>query len=271
MKRLFLTLFIMQILLARSQEKNLDKNSTSTIVGIIDIRDSNCLSEIERAKMDFKFQEIFYYIEPEGYLDSDSKRHHPYLKELLKEKQIGFSYSNETEFSLFKIGNERESYPAVTNCYSKASNELLNLKYGHNFTKQIERTADSLYVISRIEIPFQYPNGVDNYCMIYPNATEFLEQKAQIIKDFFTIFKFPNGFLKSINQRDFFAKTNFLIKRDSKVSDINIEIKFTNFENKKFTDSIVNQLKNFIENANWKPAISSGVLVNSKFEINFYN
>lgn len=107
--------------------------------------------------------------------------------------------------------------------------------------------------------------------MIYPNATEFLEQKAQIIKDFFTIFKFPNCFLKSINQRDFFAKTNFLIKTDSKVSYINIEIKFTNFENKKFTDSIVNQLKIFIENANWKAAISIGVLVNSKFEINFYN
>lgn len=261
----------MQILFVKSQEKNLDRNSINTIIGVIDKRDSNCLSEIERAKTDFKFKEIFYDIEPEGYLDSDSKRHHPYLKELLKEKQIDFFYSTEVEFSLFRVGNEVESYPAVTNCYYKASNELLNLKYGHNFTKQIERTADSLYVISRIEIPFQYPNEVDNYCMIYPSATDFLDQKRQIQIDFFTIFNFPKGFLKSVDQKDFFAQTNFIIKRDSKISDITIEIKFTNPENKKFSDSIINQLRTFIENANWKAAVSSGVLVNSKFDINFYN
>lgn len=271
MKRLFLIIFIMQILVARSQEKNLDRNSISTIIGVIDKRDSNCLSENERAKMDFKFEEIFYYIEPEEYLDSDYKRHHPYLKKLLKEKQIEFCYSPEVEFSLYRIGNEVESYPAVTNCYYKASNELLNLKYGHNFTKQIERTADSLYVISRIETPFEYPNGVDDYCMIYPNATEFLDQKKQIQKDFFTVFRFPSGFMKTINQRDFFAKTNFIIKRDSKISNINIEINFTNPENKKFSDSIVSQLRMFIKNANWKAAVSSGVLVDSNFEINFYN
>lgn len=254
-----------------AQVNNLDKNTINTIIGVIDKRDVNCKSEIERAKMDFKFHEIFYDIEPEGYIDSDSKRHHPYLKELLKEKQIEFCYSNEPEFSLYRIGNEAESYPAVTNCYYKASNELLNQKYGHNFTKQIERTADSLYVISRIQIPFEYPNGVDNYCMIYPNAAEFLDQKKQIQKDFFTVFRLPSGFIKSINQRDFFAKTNFIIKRDSKISNINIEINFTNPENKKFSDSIVSQLRMFIKNANWKAAVSSGVLVDSNFEINFYN
>lgn len=261
----------MQILLVNSQENNLDKNSINTIIGVIDKRDSNCLSEIKRAKMDFKIEEIFYDIEPEGYLDSDYKRHHPYLTALLKEKKIEFCYSNEPEFSLYRIGNEAESYPAVTNCYCKASNELLNLKYGHNFTKQIERTADSLYVISRIEIPFEYPYGVDNYCLIYPNATEFLDQKNQIKEDFFTVFKFPNDFIKSMTQRDFFAKTNFIIKRDSKISAITIEIEFTNPENKKFSDSITSQLRKFIENANWKAAVSSGVLVNSKFAINFYN
>ncbi|WP_426484078.1 hypothetical protein [Flavobacterium sp. 2] len=271
MKRLILILFMLQIASVKSQENTLDKNSITTIIGVIDKRDSNCLSEIKRAKMDFKFQEILYYIEPEGYLDSDYKRHHSYLKELLKEKKIEFRYSSEPEFSLYRIGNEAESYPAVTNCYYKASNELLNLKYGHNFTKQIERSADSLYVMSRIEIPFEYPNGVDDYCLIYPSASEFLEQKRQIQKDFFTVFKFPNDFIKSINQRDFFAKTNFIIKRDSKISDINIEINFTNPENKKYSDSIVSQLRNFIENANWKAAVSSGVLVNSKFAINFYN
>ncbi|MFD2939982.1 hypothetical protein ACFS3A_08035 [Flavobacterium notoginsengisoli] len=221
--------------------------------------------------MDFKFQEIFYYIEGEGYLDIGYNRHHQYLKELLKERQVKFAYSNEPELSLYQIGNDSESYPAITNCYCKASNELLNLKYGRNFTKQIERTADSLYVMNRIEIPFEYPNGVDDYCLIYPNANEFLDQKMQIQKDFFTVFKFPNGFNKTSNQRDFFAKTNFIIKRDSKISDINIEIKFTNPENIKFSDSIINQLRKFIENANWKAAVSSGVIVNSKFDINFYN
>ena len=136
MKRFFLILFLIQILSVKSQENKFDRNSVITIIGVIDKRDTTCLSEIERAKMDFKSQEIFYYIEPEGYLDSDSKRHHPYLIELLKKRKINFYNSNEPEFSIAYNGNDTETYPVLTNCYYKASNELLNLKYGRLFTKK---------------------------------------------------------------------------------------------------------------------------------------
>lgn len=254
-----------------AQVNNLDKNTINTIIGVIDKRDVNCKSEIERAKMDFRFQEIFYYIEPEGYLDSDSKRHHPYLNKLLKKRGIEFRESPETEFSLFHIGDDVESYPAITNCYYKASNELLNIKYGSNFTKDIEKTADSMYVMSRIDDPFQYPTGVDNYCLVYPKAKDFLDQKIQIRKDFFSNFKYPAGFMRLIYKRDFMAKTMFIINRDDKVSNIKINLEFENSENQKFYNDIVNQLIYFIENAKWQAAVSGGIKVNSSFEINFYN
>lgn len=54
MKKLFTLLFIIQILFLKAQEKNLDKNSFQTIIGVIDKRDTNCLTEIKRAKIDFK-------------------------------------------------------------------------------------------------------------------------------------------------------------------------------------------------------------------------
>ncbi len=164
-----------------------------------------------------------------------------------------------------------ERYQLTTNCYCKASNELLNLKYGSHFIKNIQKTADSLYVISKLNEVFAYPNEADDYYIIYPKAKEFLDQKIQIQQDFFENFKFPNGFIQSSDKRDFRAKTNFIIKRDSKVSDLNIEIEFKNSKNQKFQEYIVNQLRKFIENANWKAAVSSGVTVDCRFNINFYN
>lgn len=271
MKKFIILLFTIHNLTTIAQVDNLDKHTINTIIGIIDKRDVNCKSEIERAKKDFKFQEIFYYIEPEGYLNNDSKRHHPYLNELLKKRGIEFCKSPEPEFSLFRIGSGVESYSAVTNCYYKASNELLNLKYGHNFTKNIEKTADSMYVMSRIDDPFQYPNGVDNYCIVYPKAKDFLDQKLQIQRDFFSSFKYPNGFIYSSDKRDFMAKTEFTIQRNSRISNINIEIKFKNYQNQKFYDYFIKQLTMFIKNANWNAAISSNIKVNSILTINFYN
>ena len=137
--------------------------------------------------------------------------------------------------------------------------------------KNITKTADSLYILSRIDKPFQYPYEVDHYCIIYPKATDFLEQKNQIQEDFFANFKFPNGFIQNTNQRDFLARTTFIIKRDAQISDISVEIEFTNPENKKFNKAITNELTKFIENTNWKAAVSNGIMVDCKFDINFYN
>lgn len=271
MKKSFLLLFVIHCLAITAQGQKLEKNSISTIIGIIDKRDLNCTTEIERAKMDFKSKEVFYYIEPEGYLDSDSKRHHPYLNELLKKRGIEFRESPETEFALFHIGDDLESYPAITNCYYKASNELLNLKYGRNFTKDIEKTADSMYVMSRINDPFQYPAGVDNYCIVYPKAKDFLDQKLQIQQDFFSNFKYPIGFIYSNDKRNFMARTKFTIQRDNTISNIEIDIEFKNSENQKFYNYLVNQLTTFIKNANWNAAVSSEIKVNSIFTVNFYN
>ncbi|WP_281310533.1 hypothetical protein [Flavobacterium flavigenum] len=86
MRRLFIFLFLLQLFYSRSQEKKSDKNSINTIIGILDKRDSKCLSEIEKAKTDFKTQEILYEIIPEGYLDASYGRYHIILGELLKKK-----------------------------------------------------------------------------------------------------------------------------------------------------------------------------------------
>ncbi|MCD0466533.1 hypothetical protein [Flavobacterium sp. ENC] len=271
MKKSFLILVLIHCLAIAAQAQTLTKNAISTIIGIIDKRDLNCASEIERAKTDFKSKEVFYYIEPEGYPDSNHKRHFPFLSELLEKKGIQFSTSKELEIASFWMETANEKYPAITNCYYKASNELLDIKYGYQFTRKIEQTADSLYVISRINDIFDYPNEVDAYCMIYPKAADFLDQKIQIQKDFFSNFKFPAGFIHLTDKRDFIAKTMFIINRDDKVSDIRINIEFENPENQKFNTEIVNQLISFIENAKWKAAVSSGVKVNSSFKINFYN
>lgn len=270
MKKSLTILFILLNIAIKAQESPSDKNTVSTIIGEIDKRDLKCFSEIERAKIDFKSKETFYYIEPKGYLKIGANRHRPFLIELLKKRGIHFFTSPEIEMSFWYENNE-ERYQLGTNCYYKASNELLNVKYGSHFTKNIEKTADSLYVISKLNEVFAYPDEVDDYYIIYPKAKDFLDQKIQIQQDFFENFKFPNGFIQSSDKRDFRAKTNFIIKRDSKVSDLNIEIEFKNSKNQKFQEYIVNQLRKFIENANWKAAVSSGVTVDCRFNINFYN
>jgi hypothetical protein len=271
MKRFFIILFLLKFLVVESQEKNFQKYAVNTIIGIIDKRDSHCLSEIKRAQIDFKRSEIFYYIIPEGYLNSDSNRHHQILGELLKQKGIQFLTSTEAELSSFWSENNGEKYQLKTNCYCKSSNELLNLKYGRNFTKDIEFKADSLYVISRIDIPFEYPYGVDHYCIIYPNAKDFLDQKTTIQKDFFSIFKFPSAFIFSEQKRDFMAKSRFIINKDDTISNIDIKVEFKNQANQRFKHYIIERLTQFIKNAYWQAAISSGSKVNSYFEINFYN
>ncbi|MBA4277282.1 hypothetical protein [Flavobacterium sp.] len=271
MKKSLSILLILLSFTIKAQEIESEKNTFNTIIGKIDRRDLNCSSEIERAKIDFKSKETFYYIQPEGYLKIGANRHHPFLIELLKKRGIDFVVSPEVEMQNVWYENNGELHQVKTNCYYKASNELLNLKYGSHFIKNIEKTADSLYVISKLKEVFTYPDEVDAYYIIYPKAKEFLDQKNQILKDFFENFKFPNGFIQSLDERDFLAKTSFIIKRDAKITDLNIEIEFKNSENQKFYDYIVSQLKRFIENANWKAAVSSGVTVDCRFKINFYN
>ena len=259
------------MLLIKAQESNFDKKPIQTIVGTIDKRDVKCLSEIKRAKLDFKSKEVLYNIIPEGYLDSDYNRHYPYLINLLKEKGIDYSESSEPEFSSIWSSNGSDRYPLVKNCYCKASNELLNSKYGQNFIKNIEKTADSLYVMSRIHIPFEYPYGVDDYCMIYRKAGDFLEQKIQIQKDFFSSFVFPKNFIQSNEKRDFFAKVKLTINKNNSISDIIVKIEFKNQENEKCYSLIADQITEFIEHADWTAAVSNGIKVNSNFDINFYN
>lgn len=259
----------MQILLAKAQENNLKKNSIQTVIGAIDKRDVNCLSEIKRAKVDFKNHEVFYELIPEGYLDNDYDRHYPHLIKLLQEKRIDFCETY--DFDSCWSSDDENRYLLVTNCYCKTSNELLNLKYGKNFTKNIERTADSLYVLSRIDIPFEYSNGVDDYCKIYPKAVDFLDQKIQIQKDFFSFFVFPEKFIQSDDKRDFFAKAKFTINRDNSVSNILVKIEFKDKKNEHFHDLIVGQITKFIKHADWQAAVSNGIKVNSNFDINFYN
>jgi hypothetical protein len=107
MKKLFTLLFIIQILLVKAQEKKLDKNSVQTIIGVIDKRDTNCLTEIKQAKIDFKTQEIFYELIPEGYLDSDYNRHYPQLIRLLKEKGIKIIG---TDYESMDLSEDRGSF-----------------------------------------------------------------------------------------------------------------------------------------------------------------
>lgn len=271
MKKSLTLLLILFSFVIKAQEIESKKDTINTILGKIDRRDLNCSSEIERAKIDFKSKETFYYIQPEGYLDIDANRHRPFLIDLLKKRGIDFVVSPEVEMQYVWHENNGEQYQVKTNCYYKASNELLNLKYGNHFIKNIEKTADSLYVISKLNEVFAYPDEVDDYYIIYPKAKEFLDQKIQIQKDIFENFKFPNDFIQSPDKRDFRAKTSFIIKRDSKIADLNIELEFKNSANQKFKDYIVNQLRTFIENSNWKAAVSSGVTVDCRFNINFYN
>jgi hypothetical protein len=268
MKKFLIFLFITHALNIKAQES---KNLLSTIIGIIDNRDLKCSSEIEKAKLDFKYREAFYYIEPEGYLSQNSKRHHQILGELLQKKGIQFLTSSEVELSSYWNTDGTTRYQLVTNCYYKASNELLNLKYGSHFTKDIEKTADSLYVIGKINDVFEYPDNVDAYCIVYPKAQEWIDQKIEIQNDFFSIFKFPKGFIYDVNKADFRATTEFIIKRDDKVSDIKIKIEFKNPKNKEFDDYIIKQLSMFIENANWKAAVSNDIKINSSFKMVFYN
>ncbi|MFD1601930.1 hypothetical protein ACFSJW_17955 [Flavobacterium artemisiae] len=269
MKKLFAILFIVQILFVKAQEKNLDKNSIQTIIGQIDKRDINCFTDIKRAKIDFKKQEVFYELLPEGYLDSDYNRHYSHLISLLKEKEINFSESRDLDPSW--ILDDKTRYPLISNCYCKASNALLKEKYGQNFIKKITKTADSLYVMSRIEIPFEYPFGVDNYCLIYPKAGDFLEQKIEIQKDFFSSFVFPKNFIQSNEKRDFYAKTKFTINRNNSISNITIKIEFKNSKNEYFNNFLINQITEFVKHAHWEAAVSDGIKVNSNFEIIFHN
>lgn len=270
MKYFLITILILFNFTINAQNGQSDKNIINTIIGKIDSRDLKCSSEIDSAKINFKSKETFYNIVPEGYIKVNAYRHHPFLIELLKKKGIIFSISEDPEMDIY-YENNGERYQLITNCYCKASNELIKLKHGNQFIKNIEREADSLYVTSKLNDVFDYPNDIDDYFIIYPKAKGFFDQKIQIQKDFFENFKFPNDFLHSLDKRDFLAKTNFIIKKDSKVSKIKITIKFKQKENQKFKNNITNQLKQFIQNANWKAAVSSGVNVDCKFDINFYN
>jgi hypothetical protein len=248
-----------------------DTNKLKTIIGEVDSRDKECTSQIAKAEKDFKIKEVYFYIIPDGYLMPSASRHHIILAQLLKEKGIAFGSINDMGIIWHIKG--KETYPAKLTCYEEAHNKLLDLKYGEGFAKGIEKKADSLYVMSRINDVFKYPYEVDCYnhsqqdCLVYPKAKDFLEEKAQIKSDFKDSFKFPQGFLLKDNENEFTAHCSFVIRRGSGVSDINIDVGIHNPENVKFSENLEKQITAFITNANWKPATAAGITVNTHFEI----
>lgn len=229
-----------------------------TIIGYINIEDTICLKEIERAENDVNNNQLKYTLIPID-IDYDKKGTIAIFKNQMQKFQINVDL--------------RESYLAKHNvtlfCYSKYMSKIIETKFGKNFINDNIRKADSLYIIENPNELFKNGDVFDKN-LLYPKAKSFKTQYEDCQIDFFNGLKFPKDFIKSeSNKTSIYSYAIFTLLKNKKIKDISIETTFKNPNNKKYSSLIEKKLIKFIKSTKWIPKKKYRIEVNSQVLLAF--
>nr|WP_294936376.1 hypothetical protein [uncultured Flavobacterium sp.] len=266
MKRCCILIFMM-LFLSCTSKKLISGNNFTTIIGGVDKSDTKCLSEVNQAKSDFKKKEVYSYISG-GCTSLKSTRYHPEFKELLHEKNIEFRWESgpETETIL------KDGKPYILNfsCYQRAMNKMIEKKYGADFILNLEKQADSLYVLRRTDEVFSYAH-IDDTLVVYVKSKAYRGMRTQINNDFLHDFKIPDGFLDTGEKNNFVSAVQFTIYKDGSISDFVIKTTFKNPGNNKFKAYFEKEIIAFLKGSQWKAATVHKITVHSSMPLTLHD
>lgn len=239
---------------------------TDTYIGKVDTRDSNCFSEIENAKKDFGRGNFTYY----NYLGHGSRTFRSMDIFQNEIEKLGMKYE------LVMVGCTggtliAKSFIPRSDCYKDCMSQLVNEYYGKAFFEKLEEKCDSLYVVANIDKVFE-PESVDMHLIRYKKSLgkDYSAQFSDVKKELSDIMVYPDDF--KYKNEEYYSSTScyFTIRKDGKISDLSLTSTFQNKYNYKFRKYFEEKLRQFVLDAQWIPATSHGILVNSSWSVTFH-
>ncbi|WP_298309027.1 hypothetical protein [Flavobacterium sp.] len=237
-----------------------------TMIGKVDTRDSNCFSEIERAKKDFSNGNMTYY-DYKGY--GSRTRNIDFFQNEIEKLKI--------KYELVLVGCMSgtivtHSFIPRDNCYRSCMDKLVNDKFGKDFFKKLDNKSDSLYVIENIRkgYVFNFSECDDNVIRYKKSlGKKYNQQFKDIDKELDSLITYPKDFKYKNEKYYSWSTCSFVINEDGSISKLKLETTFQNKYNYRFQKYFEDKIKNFVLSSNWVPAMSHGIVVKSEWDVNF--
>jgi hypothetical protein len=237
-----------------------------TLIGKVDSRDSNCFSNIERAKSDFAKGDITYY----DYKGFGSKfRNIDYFQNEIEKLNIKYEL---VLVGCNSITIKTETFRPKDDCYISCMDKLVKEKFGKDFFNKLDIKSDSLYVIEKKKRGFVFSfSECDNYVIRYKKSLgkEYNQQFDDIEKELDSLISYPKDFKFKNEEFYSWSTCSFVINEDSSISKLKLETTFQNKYNNKFRKYFEDKIKKFVLSSKWIPATSNGIVVKSQWDVNF--
>jgi hypothetical protein len=210
-----------------------------------------CSIDSLKAIEDSKTKTI-YYINipaPNGY-DLLQKNE---LSEILKKYNI--------EFGGTWMGSDIAGTYSDNQCYNWIMTKNAEKKFGEEFFEEKINEALKIFIKRNPNRVFDYRTEEIDYSAKILGIKE--EEQSKTLKiGFWKKYKLPRDYIFKKNEEYYsFVNAYFIIDQKGKVSDLEVEAKIQNPENKKHKDYFEKSFKEYIENVKWKPSIYKGFKV----------
>lgn len=239
--------------------RNSKLDSLKTIIGKISTKDTTCLKEIDYAEEKIEQDSLTYNL----YMTQMSYgRNLEELKKLLKPYGIGCKI-----FLTSCLGHGKgRSY-----CYADYMNQAIKNKFKKGFIDSLEAKADRIYLTKNINNIYHDMDRYDE-TIFYPKAKSIESQRDDVENDFFSAFKYPDGF--DYKHKRYIGRSNveFTLYRNGEIKDLTIETEFEQKTNDRFIPYFDSEIKKFVKQIKWIPRKQRGITVNGKLGLWFpYN
>ena len=228
--------------------------------------DTTCMIEIEKAKVDIKYNRLVYCVYWGFRVEPMRAKYE--MVNLLKTYNIKFQIEDCSDIV-------REN--RIENCYCECMREEINERFGNKFIDSLLYIADSLWVLKNLDKIFTCGGWGSNDCWdkpaMFPGDSVYdqtnhsgLQQEFEKLVQYPTDYKFKEG--KEKNEMAFLS-INLDIDENgkAKVTKFGCYITKYNEEHCNYFKSIAIPL---IENTKWTPATIKSIGVKSKNEIFIY-
>jgi hypothetical protein len=222
-------------------------------------KDTTCLNDIKKAKIDIKKGKLVYCYTMGGLL-YHGLRSEKELTLVLKQNNIEFRGV---------IVSDVE-YENQTHCYCSFMEEKIIEKYGKKFIDSILDVSDKLYLKNSINDTLYYadcdtrPN--------YPNDnSKYQDEFSEVLqKELETEIVYPKGYIKKRKNDDSaFVDIHFYVNKKGESKIEGFWFIFDIKTNHKFEKDLKKQIKKYLKTENWKPAQIRGQNVNSDMDFRF--
>ncbi|KAF2082821.1 hypothetical protein DMA14_01435 [Flavobacterium sharifuzzamanii] len=176
--------------------------------------------------------------------------------------------------SNYNIGIGSASYYCTVpgelqNCYARKMRQEIDKRYGKKFIDSLRTIAEKQYVENNLNKVYAFEEC--DTISRYPNDKCYEDFFKNYKNDFLKIAKYPEDFeFRKENDKYSWISADFILHKDGTVTNIDIELKFQNEGNYKYSSYYTKKLKEFILNTKWIPAKSMGIKVTSKVPLTIH-